>query len=115
MADNEKFVEPVTMDNKEAKKALQLRRIQFSGESRRVVSFLQALCTAEDALDYRIAKEVEIPPLQEDVTIPDTNITFRAGTRCIARCPTCRGWVKINDAYCSQCGQAIVFKTKDSK
>lgn len=103
------------MDNKEAKKALQLREIQFSGESRRAVSFLQALCMAEDALDYRIAKEVEITPLQEDVTISGTNITFRAGTRYIARCPTCREWVKKNEAHCPHCGQAIVFKTKDSK
>ncbi len=98
------------MTNEEAKDALQLKKIQFSGETRRVVEFLEALCKAEEALDYRIAKTVEAEKLEKDLAMPGTHIIFRKGTNCLVRCPRCGHYMKMQDSFCAKCGQAIEVK-----
>lgn len=67
--------------------------------------FEEAIELAIEDMQFRTPKKVEITPLQQDVRIG--NMTAKAGTRVLARCPNCDTWAMRHHRFCSHCGQAI--------
>lgn len=71
----------------------------------------ESLGMAIEALQFRTPKKAEITPLRQDVRIG--NMTAKAGTRVLARCPKCDTWVMRHHGFCSHCGQAIDWSECD--
>ena len=71
----------------------------------------EAVDMAIEALERQMQKKVEITPLRQDVRIG--NMTAKAGTRVLARCPNCDTWVMRHHGFCSHCGQAIDWSECD--
>ena len=71
----------------------------------------EALDMAIEALERQIQKKVKIAPLRQDVRIG--NMTAKAGTRVLARCPNCDTWVMRHHGFCSHCGQAIDWSEQE--
>ena len=80
-------------------------REDFNGET------IEALTMAIEALKRQIQKKVKITPLRQDVRIG--NMTAKAGTRVLARCPNCDTWVMRHHGFCSHCGQAIDWSEEE--